>query len=111
MTNPQDEEGERFRSLQDRAAVSIWLLTDDEIEELQNEEEQAMIEEITTPVLEAGKTTTLNLEAAVWLQNELKKLGDVRDLAEVSDLTEDQALFALRQAERDSAAQIAMVAL
>lgn len=110
MTNPMDEEGERFRSLQDRAAVSIWLLTDEEQDELNNELEDQMIEETTTAP-EHGKLNTLSLEMAVRVQHELKQLGDVRSLAEVSDMTEDQAAHCLRQAVRDSAAHIAMVAL
>lgn len=69
-----------------------------------------MVEE-QSPAPEVGKANTLSLEMAVRVQHELKELGDVRSLMEVSDMTEDQAAHCLRQALRDSAAQIAMVAL
>ena len=110
MTNPQDEEGERFRSLQERAAVSIWLLTDEEIEELENEELDKMIEELE-PQPEPGKLNELSIEMASRVSHELTELGDPCSMTEASAMTEDQAFYRLRQAVRDNANRVAVVQL
>ncbi|CAB4152624.1 hypothetical protein UFOVP602_15 [uncultured Caudovirales phage] len=86
------------------------VLTDREIDELQNEEEQAMIEEIH-PAPERGKLNELSLEMASRVLNELAELGDPCTMTEASAMTEDQAWYRLRQAVRDSANRFAVVQL